>query len=266
MMVSPSSRPSGVVLAVGLLLGLIGTGPGQAQPAAKTVSDTVALDPSGTVEIDNHRGSITVTTWNRTEVKYEVRIASPNEQDDLPFTTLDATHSDEELELDADFPWRIQIPGVVTISPGGSERAAFHYTVSVPESARLEIDDYASAIQVADVKGDVVIDTYSGTVKASNLAGSFALEMYGGTAQVSFSALTAPLSVDTYAGPVHLSLPMEAGFDLKTDLQSADQLTVDGSLSLPSPTEDGNYDGPVNGGGPKLSIESYSSTITLRTP
>jgi hypothetical protein len=267
MMGSSFSDLSGVgLITVGVLLSLIATGPVQAQPAAQTVRDTVALDPSGTVEIDTYKGSVTVTTWDRAAVGYEVVIEPPYDGDDVPFTHLDVRHSEEELELDADFPWRLQLFGVITISPGGTERAPFHYTVSVPASARLEIDDYASALQVADVKGDVVIDTYSGTVEASNLGGGLDLEAYETSAQVSFSGLTAPVSLDTYSGPVDLTLPSGAGFDLETDLQSANQLTVDGSLSLPPPTEDGNYDGPVNGGGPELSIESYGSTITLRTP
>jgi len=265
-MVSPSSRPSGVVLAVGLLLGLIGIGPVQAQSASKTVSDTVALDPSGLVEIDTRSGSITVQTWNRAEVAYEVRIESPTEGGDVALTTLDVTRNEDELELDADFPWRFQIPGVVTISPGGTERALFHYTVTIPHAAGLEIDDYAATTTIDGGKGPVRLDTYSGTINASGLGGSLELEAYDASAQISFSALTAPISIDTYSGPVRLTLPTGAGFDLDTDLQRADQLTASEPLSLSPVTDDDNYDGPVNGGGPELSIESYSGTIELRAP
>lgn len=266
MIASPSSRASGVVLAVGLLVVLIGTGPVQAQPAAKTVSDTVALAPSGTVEIDTHKGSVAVATWDRAAVGYEVRIEPPIEGDDAPFTTLDVTHSGQNLELDADFPWRLQLFGVITISPGGTRRASFHYTVSIPESAHLEVDDHASEIQIADAKGHVTVDTHFGTVEASNLGGGLDFEAHKTSAQVSFSALTAPISIDTHAGPVDLTVPQGAGFNLETDLQRADQLTASKTLALPPLTEDGNYDGPVNGGGPRLFIESYSSDITLRTP
>jgi len=263
---APLPPPSSVVLMAGVLLSLIGAEPAQAQSVAKTVSDTVALDPSGTVEIDTYKGSVTVTTWDRSDVGYEVQIEPSSEGDDVPFTTLDVTHSNQELELDADFPWRLQLFGVITISPGGTERAKFHYAVKIPESAHLEIEDYASTTQVTGTKGDVVIDTYAGTVEASTLTGGLALEMYRATAELSFSALTAPISIDTYSGPVRLTLPAEAGFNLDTDLQRADQLTASETLSLPPVTDDDNYDGPVNGGGPELSIESYSGTIELRSP
>lgn len=265
-MMASSSRASVVVLAVGVLLGLIGTGPAPAQPAAKTASDTVALASSGTVEIDTHKGSVTVATWDRAAVGYEVRIEPPGEGDETPFTTLDVTHSGQSLDLDADYPWRLQLFGVITISPGGTKRASFHYTVSIPESAHLEVDDHASTIRIADAKGPVVVDTHSGTVEASNLGGGLDFEAHETSAQVSFSALTAPISLDTHAGPVDLTVPRGAGFNLETNLRRADQLTASGTLALPPITEDGNYDGPVNGGGPTLSIESYGSDITLRTP
>lgn len=266
MMAALSSRSSSVILALGVLLGLIGPASVQAQPASKTVSDTVALAPSGTVEIDTRNGSVTVQTWERAEVAYEVRIESPVEGGDVALTTLDVTHSADELDLHADFPWRLQIPGVVTISPGGTERALFHYTVTIPQSAGLEVDDYASKTTIDGVEGPVALDTYSGTIEASDLGGGLELEAYDASAQISFSAFTAPISVDTYAGPVRLTLPLQAGFDLETDLQRPDQLSASETLPLPPRTDDGNYDGPVNGGGPDLSIESYSGTIELRTP
>jgi hypothetical protein len=265
-MAVPLFHPFRVVLAAGVLLSLLGLGSAPAQPTVKTASDTVALSPSGTVEIDTYKGSVAVETWDRAAVGYRVRIEPRNGSDDVSFTTLDVTHTEQELELEADSPWRIQIPGVLTISPGGTERASFHYVVTIPTTAHLEIDDHSSAIQIAEVGGTVVIDTYAGTVEASGLAGGLELEMYDGSARVSFSALTAPLSVDTYAGPVDITLPAGAGFDLETDLRRADQLTAGAALSLPTVTEDGDYDGPVNGRGPALSIESYSSPITLRTP
>lgn len=258
-------------LLVSLLLGmfwLLGAGVTWAQPSSpsiKTVSDTVALDPSGTVEIDNHRGSITVTTWDRAQVGYDVLIEPANDGDDLPFTSLATTRSEDELELDPDFPWRFHIPGVITISPGGTERATFHYTVAMPKSASLQIDDYASTIEISGIEGSVEIDTYSGGVTGTNLSGGLDLEGHSGDAQVTLTRLTAPLSIDTFSGSVRLTLPEDAGFDLETDLTRADQLTASGTLSLPSPTK-GNYEGTVNGGGPLLSIQTHSGTVELRTP
>lgn len=219
----------------------------QSAPNVKTASDTLAIDPSSTVQVDNQKGSITITTWNRDAVGYEVRIVPPDGDDDTPLTSLSVTQTENELDLEPDFPWRLQIPGVITISPGGTEHPVLHYTVSVPASVQLEIDSYASTVDVSGVAGSVELDTYEAD------------------ADLSFSALTGPVSIDTYSGAVRLTLPADAGFDLETDLQRPDQLTASDALSLPSPSDE-EYEGTVNGGGPSFSIESYSGEVELRTP
>jgi hypothetical protein len=96
-----------VLLVASGVLGLMGTPVLHAQspPATKMVSDTVALPSSGTVKVDNYRGSITITTWDRAEVGYRVRIEPAAEGEDVQFTSLDVTRPAEEtLNLDPDFP------------------------------------------------------------------------------------------------------------------------------------------------------------------
>ena len=236
-------------LVLGGLLWITGASVTQAQPApnVKTASDTLAVDPSSTVEVENQKGSITITTWDRDAVGYEVRIEPPAEDSDTPLTSLSVTQTKDELDLEPDFPWRLQIPGIITISPGGTERPVLHYTMSIPSSAQLEIDSYASTVEVSGVAGRIELDTYEAD------------------ATLSFTALNAPVSIDTYSGSVRLTLPSDAGFNLETDLQSLDQLTAPDAFSLPPPSGD-EYEGPVNEGGPLLSIESYSGTIELRVP
>lgn len=247
MLFSPSWQWLPLVL--GGLLWITGVSETQAQPVpnAKVASDTLAIDPSSTVQVDNKKGSITITTWDRDAVGYEVRIEPSNEDGDTPLTSLNVTQTEDEVDLEPDFPWRLQIPGVVTISPGGTERPVLHYTVSVPASVQLEIDSYASTVNVSGVSGSVELDTYEAD------------------ADLAFAALNGPVSIDTYSGSVRLTLPTDAGFNLETDLQSLDQLTTSDAFSLPAPSDD-EYEGPVNGGGPLLSIESYDGTVELRTP
>lgn len=260
------SQPTFLLLALSWTLWLAGACQIHAQPASsvKTVSDTVALNPSSTVEIDNHRGSITVRSWDRAEVGYRVRIASSTKDDDLPFTALEVSRSDDKLELEPDHPWRFRIPGVIVISPGGTERAAFHFTVAVPTSANLRLDSYASTINLDGPAGNVKIDTHSGSVEATALSGGLTLDKHAGEADLSFERLTAPISIESFSGPIRITVPRTAGFNLETDLRSIDQLTTSNGLSLPSPTAN-NVEGAVNGGGPSLWVDAHSGTIELRT-
>ncbi len=256
-----------LLLLIGSVLWLFGSSPVQAQspPAVKTVSDTVAVNPSGRLEVDNRRGRISIETWDRDEVGYRVRIEPPNDGGDVSFTSLDVSHSESKVKLDPDFPWRFQIPGFITISPGGAERAVLHYTIAVPASIELELDAHRSTIDLSGLTGPVEIDLHSGSVTGTNLSGGLNLEIHSGKTRLTYTRFTAPISIDSFDGAVRLTLPAGVGFDLETQLSSADQLTAGESLSLPSPAET-NYEGPVNGGGPLVSIDAPSGTIELRTP
>lgn len=53
-----------------------------AQTPARTVSNAVPLDAEGEVAVNNHEGSITVTTWDRDRVRYEAEIMPTDEEED----------------------------------------------------------------------------------------------------------------------------------------------------------------------------------------
>lgn len=232
-------------LAFGLmsLLCLGDVAPVRAQsPETKVVSDTVTS--ADALEIENRTGSITVHPWDRDAIGYEVRIEPTGASEDSPLTTLSTTRAENRLTLAPDFPWRFQIPGLITIAPGGSKRPALHYTVTVPPSVQLHIDNYASSVDISGMEGPVTVDTYSGDV------------------QIEVAALKNPISVDTYSGPVRLLLPAEAGFNLDASVPSSNQIRVSDAFSLSSSSPDAD-EKPVNGGGPRIAIDSYKGPVEL---
>jgi hypothetical protein len=264
---------------LGLLLGL---GPEAARtqpsPSPSVRSDTVALSPTGRVDIENSRGRITVTTWDRARVGYEV-VFAPGPEDSTAYKMPDIVHSETALSFGGSSSWSIRIPGLVSISPGGSRKPAARYRVVMPETARLKIDDRSSRISVSGVTADVAIeshegqvvvqdvegrlslDTYRDTAHVSGLRGSIALETYSGAIWVDLAALTDESTAETYSGALHFGLPRSAGFTLYTDLTTA-SLSVDEAFGPPS---DGDADtATYNGGGPRLNIESYSGPVEIR--
>lgn len=265
MRLSNAIRACLLLLVLSGVLSIAGTRAGYAQSraAVKMVSDTVALASTGVLEVENHRGRVAVTTWERDAVGYGVRIVPPEGDDDTPLTSLDVTREENRLELEPDYPWQFTIPGLVTISPGGPERPRLRYAITMPRSAQLEIDSHSASISVSGVEGGLEIDTHDGGVETAALRGEVSLETHSGPVRIDMTALTAPLAVDTFDGAVRLSLPADAGFELEAELNRADLLTTDEAWTLPAPT-DNEYEGPVNGGGPPLTIESFSGIVELR--
>jgi hypothetical protein len=290
-----------VLLASVFLLALTVQTPVHAQ--AQRITDTVSLDPDGAVSIDNHEGSITVTTWDRNAVQYEVEIDAPEGSDAFRNTEIEVDHSNRSLRLataqrDRDddgswFSWN-----------GGGDIANVHYTIQMPRTARLTIDDHESditvtglqaalridthegPIQVADQQGEVTIDshesrmdltnltgaltidTHEGDLTVENLRGGLELDAHDGTADVTFAALTDDIEIDTHEGRFTLTVPGDVGFDLRTDFNDDADLDSDfdiASLRIPDDDEDeANYRGAINGGGPRIDLEAHDGRFTLR--
>lgn len=290
-----------LLLSLFLLVGMLPPTTTYAQ--AQRISDTVSLDADGSVSIDNHEGSITVTTWGRDAVQYEVEIDAPEGSDQLRNTTIDVDHTSRSLHLATEqrdqgddsrwFSWN-----------NGGDIPNVHYTLRMPRTARLTIDDHESEIDVTglqaelridthegpitvtdqtgevtidshesrtdlrNITGRLTIDTHDGDVVVENLRGAFELDTHDGSADVTFAELTDDVEVDTHDARITLSFPGDAGFDLRTDFSDDADLDADfdiASLRISDDDDDEvNYRGAVNGGGPRIELESHDGRFTLR--
>jgi DUF4097 and DUF4098 domain-containing protein YvlB len=249
--------------------------PLQAQPHERTVRDTVALTP-GSVSIDNEEGSITVTTWDRDAVAYEARIVSEQAPEIVENTLIEAETFNQQLSLVSDFDdlearWSFgpEIYGYGVAHPD------VHYTLTLPRTAALTVDDTESTIEITglaaalqletldsevrvrehrgpvrvdanegtvvltDVQGDLKVDTHEGTVRATGLRGRLMLDTHEGEADIAIDSLAA-VNVDTHEGAVALTVPRDAGFDLSTDL--GEDARFEGRIDAALPGAEDEFD------------------------
>lgn len=269
-----------------------------AQEIAQTYSDTVPLADGGTVTIDNHEGSITVTTWDRADVRYEARVEAERGADHPERTTVSASRSGGRLSLETEH----DASGIIGFF-GGQNIMPVHYTLTVPQTARLTIDDHESNIEVTglqgelqidthegpitiaeqqghvaidahesrmrlrDVAGSVAIDSHEGEVTGENMRGGLEIDGHDVRADVAFAALEEDVYIDVHEGTYTLTLPPRAGFDLDTDFDDDASLRSDFDLSairLDDDDDEVNYRGAVNGGGPRIYLSSHDGRFTLR--
>jgi len=267
---------------LGLVLGLGVAAEAAGQPAPPdALEDTVRLAPDGAVEIDDtHRGSITVTTWERAEVAY--RIAPVSDEDSGVTSKVVVRRTDQGLSIDQDgASWSIHIPGLLRISPSAGGNLAAHYRVTMPKTATLEVNDYASTIEVSGGAADLEIDTHqgavvvdsadgmldlsthSGQITAAGIRGGVALDTHAGDASLSFANFSASSTAETHSGTLRFFLPAKAGFALQTDLDSTD-LTVDEAFGAPSTDSTDGERRTFNGGGPTLTLDAPADAVTVR--
>ena len=204
-------------------------------PAAgqKSISETVDLGADGRVMIDTYKGSIKVTTWNRDVVEIDAVIEADDMEHLVELTEVQIHRSGNSVRIESDYR-RAKKEGKTRRLFGNNSLSLpyVHYTIRMPETARLRIEDYKSEIRInslyadvdvetykgevdlTDIAGDVRIDTYKGEVDIQDLAGSLEADTYKGSISVSFSEFAGHSAIDTYRGDIDLHFPEDAGFDL----------------------------------------------------
>jgi hypothetical protein len=287
-----------LLVAFGLFVVLRAAAPLHAQSYERVVRDTVAL-PSGSVSVENEEGSITVSTWDRDAVAYEARIESGQDPEIVENTVIEVDTFNQRLSLVSNFN---ELEARWTFGPAligyGVVHPEVHYTLSVPRTAELSVDDDESIVEVTglaaplqfktdeseirvrdqrgpvridaqestisltDVQGDLRVDAPEGDVLVEELRGRLLLDTHEGRAEISVDSLSTT-TIDTHEGEVQLTVPSDAGFDLAAELGEDATLQSDFSIDALQ-DEEGHYQGAVQGGGPLLQVSSVEGKIRLR--
>lgn len=270
-----------------------------AQPYERTVRDTVAVG-EGPVTIENDKGSITVSTWDRNVVAYRARIASEQVEEAVAQTQIAVGRTDGTVSLTTNYD---EVEAQWTFGPTSfgyiKTNPPVHYTVRMPASTSLRVDDHESDIDVSGLSGtlriethegsirvtdqtgraevsshegrmvlreidsNLIVDTHEGAVTVEGLRGRLDLQTHEGRAEVRIDALR-EIVAETHEGTVSLSMPASAGFDLSTDI--GDDATLQGNVDLSSVRrEENDYQGAVHGGGPLVRLTSGEGQITLQS-
>lgn len=251
----------------------------QAQ-ATRTVNETVPLDRDGHVRLSAYTGTIDVTTWDREAVRIDVRIEG-GDQEDVDATRIRIDGGDRELRIETDYD-AVERRLLGLIKMGSGDRPTTEYTLRMPATAALSIEDFSSEIDVAglraplsietfsspvtlrDIEGRIRAETYSSNVEAHDIAGDVRIETFSGDATMALRALDGNCRFESFSGNLTLALPTDAGFEIDADLGMSGDLHAD--FALEAVHADGNdYRGPVQGGGPRIRFETFSGDLSLRT-
>lgn len=154
--------------------------------ADERVDQRIAAPADGTVSIENLAGSITVSGWERNEVRLEGE--------------LDDRVERLEFENDASFT-RIKViyPHNMRGDVDGSD-----LNISVPAGSRLEISGVSADIDVTGVNGAVRADTVSGDIGVDAATNDYALESVSGNIRLDGTKPRARVKAATVSGDIRL--------------------------------------------------------------
>jgi hypothetical protein len=260
--------PTASVLAVSALLAL----PASASLPSRDVSKTLPLASGETVRVDTYKGSVAVRTWEKAEVAVEARIeaddscGSPKEMARwVDQTRVVIEHRHGGVSITSDYDALEEVTGWFGSC---TARPFVRYTIHMPKNAPLRIKDYKSDLIVKDLAADLDVSTYKGHLDVIGLAGGLKVETYKGEVNAGIDRLTGDVHADTYKGSIVLTLPPSAAFELEAQ-SNRGRLNVE----FPAPLTDATgasrrhglaVRGPVNGGGPRVSLRTEKGSLTLR--
>jgi hypothetical protein len=225
---------------------------------SKDIHRTFPLDSRGHVTIDTYKGSVRVSTWDRNEVDVAVRIEEDGDvfAQSVRYADVHFDASAIDVRITSNNQWSFFLDGSAPL---------YHYTIRMPRTASLRIKDYKSDSEVSDLSGDLQLDTYKGSVQLRNHSGGLTVNTYKGDVRADFTAVTAPVRIDTYKGGIDLLMPRDSRFDLSTDLgrRGGDPDNDFARYVQTSNSRDRTHRSKVNGGGPEVRLRSYKGEFRL---
>jgi hypothetical protein len=238
----------------------------------KEVHRALALDRDGRVDVNTYKGSVTVTTWDRPEVRVDARIEPDGDdresREKVQWTEVRISGGGGSVEIKSDYD-EIKHHGYGFLGLFDVETGSLpfvRYTIQMPATARLEIKDYKSGITVSDLRADLRLHTYKGSARVSNLDGAARVDTYKGDVRVAFARFSRASRFETYKGEIDVRLPKDSRFDLDADSGRRGDIDSDFAMTMHAGrSRAARASGAVNGGGPELRLTTYKGTLRIRS-
>lgn len=254
------------VLAAGIAAASPDTQKGETR---REVRKTLPLDATGRLEISTYKGSVTVTVWDRPEAEITATI-EPDGYDSeserkVAQTDVRIEGGGASIRVKSDYD-RVRDHHLFTWFGNSGSLPFVRYTIRMPATARLAIEDYKSDTRVAGLKADLKFHTYKGTGRIEGLDGAADVDTYKGEIELAFARYSRSSRLETYKGRFDVTLPRDSRFELDADGGRRGEVDSDFAVAShrSSRREGESARGSVNGGGPALRFESTRGSLRLR--
>jgi len=209
---------------------------------AQQADTTFAVDADGRLEVNQLEGEISVTAWDRTEMRVVVRY----DEDD---GKLDIRQSGGTVHLSAKGEW--------------GEPLYAEFEITAPRGMALEMTGVSLEVSVEGASGDVSVSTAEGDITLEGGSGNIALNAVDG--DVSIGGASGNIAINAVDGNV--SVARSSGAMAVT--------AVDGDVTLEGITSDNvsvnavdgdiAYDGTIADGG-RYVLSTHDGDLTVTIP
>lgn len=242
---------------------------------------SVPFERGGELIFDTDKGSVTLTAWDRAEVAVYARIEADNGEDpDYRRRVVDAARIDiiggaERLSIRSNFD------GVPESGGRWNYRQLphIHYEIQAPRSlilrltadrSRVRLENFSgrfhlqtdrSPLDARGLSGDVQVKVDRGEVRIDTLRGSLNLNTDRTNSRIVAFGIERDSQLTVSRGEVDVSVPDAQR--LSVSARTGRRITFNSEFAL-AKSGPGWIEGPINGGGPRLSVDGDRSAVRLR--
>jgi DUF4097 and DUF4098 domain-containing protein YvlB len=221
-------------------------------------SKTYSIAPNGRLEVGNTNGLIEVLATDSPQIEVTAeRIAHANTEEAAK-ELLKQVQIKETVSGDA-----VKLETVLPTSVGFGRSGEVRYHLKVPAGLSVRLHNTNGLVRVEGLRGEVTAETTNGGVRGRNLSGAIDASTTNGGVDLEVDAIAAGgIKAETTNGGVQLVVPENVKAELSAN-------TTHGGVHVTGLTVDGETSrtrvaGRVNGGGPKISLETTNGGINVR--
>jgi Putative adhesin len=273
-----------MIWALALCGGLAFALPAAAQQTEDHFQRSFAVQPGGTLVVDNHKGLIRVTGSDSNQVVVNVFKKFEGSDKDRAWwmskTQVHFTNSSNQVKVAVEYP-----NCDCSISDWASHsdyEASVELTIQVPHNINVDlqghkpvmnisgingnihISSYKSPIEVQSTSGAIHIETYKETVQLKDVAihGALDLQMAKGDASIQAKNLGDRVNLETEKGTIVLRAPQNTGMTLDYSGGRRSSFHSDFTIAAEAGSSS-SIRGTINGGGTQVHLRSEKGSITL---
>jgi len=226
--------------------------------AEKTWSKTFAVNARGaSLEIKNVSGKIDVAATDGTAIEVEAVITAKAGSEEAARENL----KDAEIKADASAT-RVRLE---TYHPKTRRNIEVKYTVRVPRTVKLDIENVSGSIEMKGVQAGIRAETTNGAVKGRLLGGFVEASTTNGSVDIEMAAVGSEgVRLETTNGGITLSLPADAKATLEARCVNGGVTVSDLPFEKDADNNRRKVDGKINGGGATLKLETVNGGVRVK--
>jgi DUF4097 and DUF4098 domain-containing protein YvlB len=221
-------------------------------------SKTYSITPNGRLEVVNTNGLVEVLATDNPQIEVRAERIARGNTDEAARQLLKQVQIKETVSPDG-----VRLETVLPSSSGFGHHGEVRYHLKVPAGLSVRLHNTNGMVRVEGLRGEVKAETTNGGVRGRDLSGAVDASTTNGGVDLEIDAL-APggIKAETTNGGVQLVVPENVKAELSVKTRNGgvnvSGLTVDGETSRT------RVAGRVNGGGPKISLETTNGGINVR--